>query len=182
MSEAADVWREGQLRAAVLAGDAAAWGRWLDEAYPAVAAYVRWRCGGLPDLADDVVQDTWLTAARRVRSFDPGRSRFAAWVCGIAANVVRNRLRARARRRDRPLAGVPEPEGPPGPDDTAERVAAALAALPDRYEAALRAKYLDGRSVADIAADWGETEKAVEGVLTRARQAFREAYAAGGGP
>ena len=40
----------------------------------------------------------------------------------------------------------------------------------------LRAKYLDGRSVADIAAAGGETPKAVESLLTRARQAFRDAY------
>jgi DNA-directed RNA polymerase specialized sigma24 family protein len=40
----------------------------------------------------------------------------------------------------------------------------------------LQAKYLDGRSVADIAAEWGESLKAVESLLTRARQAFRELY------
>ena len=43
-------------------------------------------------------------------------------------------------------------------------------------KAVLRAKYLDGRSMAEIAAAWGETPKAVESLLTRARQAFREAY------
>jgi DNA-directed RNA polymerase specialized sigma24 family protein len=35
---------------------------------------------------------------------------------------------------------------------------------------------LDGQSVAEIAATWNETEKAVESLLTRARAAFREAY------
>ena len=58
----------------------------------------------------------------------------------------------------------------------AERVARALATLPDRYEAVLRAKYLEGRSVQDIASAWDETPKAVESLLTRARQAFRKAY------
>jgi RNA polymerase sigma-70 factor (ECF subfamily) len=48
--------------------------------------------------------------------------------------------------------------------------------LPARYEAVLRAKYLDGRSVADVAAAHGETAKAVESLLTRAREAFRQAY------
>ncbi|HBI44343.1 MAG TPA: hypothetical protein DDY78_16050, partial [Planctomycetales bacterium] len=56
------------------------------------------------------------------------------------------------------------------------RLAAALSALPDRYEAVLRAKYLDGRSVIDIAAESGETPKAIESLLSRARQAFRDAY------
>ena len=48
--------------------------------------------------------------------------------------------------------------------------------LPERHEAVLRAKYLDGRTVREIVADWGETEKAVESLLTRARDAFRAAY------
>src|SRR5439155_10607427 len=123
------------------------------------------------ELADDVLQDTWLTAARRLRDFDPDRGPFDGWVCGIAANLVRNHLRAKARHagRTRPLAGdPPQPE----PAERCERVAAALAALPDRYERALRAKYLDSRSVAEIAAAAGESEKAVESLLTRARQAF----------
>jgi RNA polymerase sigma-70 factor (ECF subfamily) len=176
MTDDPEVWRERALRDAVLAGDAAAWGRWLGEAFAPVADYVRWRCGGLADLADDAVQETWLVAARRLGSFDPARARFAAWVCGIAGNVVRNHLRARTRhrRRTRPLAEAPAASVPDA--DRAERVALALARLSDRHERALRAKYLARMSVAEIAADWGETEKAVESLLTRARQAFREAY------
>ncbi len=183
MTDDPEVWRERALRDAALAGDAAAWGRWLDEAFAPVAAYVRWRCGGRADLADDVLQEAWLLAARRLGSFDPARARLAAWVGGIAANVVRNRLRAlaRDRRRTRPLADAPEPVARQPDADRAERVAVALAQLPDRYERALRAKYLERKSVAEIAADWGETEKAVESVLTRARQAFREAFDRGDG-
>ena len=37
-------------------------------------------------------------------------------------------------------------------------------------------KYLDRMSVAEIAVACGETEKATESLLTRARAAFREAY------
>jgi RNA polymerase sigma-70 factor (ECF subfamily) len=60
--------------------------------------------------------------------------------------------------------------------EKAERVAVALAALPEHYEALLRAKYLDQMTVAQIADMRGESGKAVESLLTRARQAFREAY------
>jgi RNA polymerase sigma-70 factor (ECF subfamily) len=99
-------------------------------------------------------------------------------VCGIAANVLRNHLRARIRHRTRtqPLAQAPEPVAAPPEDGRAERVAVALAHLPERYERVLRAKYLDQRSVAEIAAAWGETDKTIESLLTRARQAFREAF------
>jgi RNA polymerase sigma-70 factor, ECF subfamily len=60
--------------------------------------------------------------------------------------------------------------------ETSARIARALAALPEHYEAVLRAKYLEQQSVADIAAERRESEKAVESLLTRARQAFRDVY------
>jgi RNA polymerase sigma-70 factor (ECF subfamily) len=175
MTDRSEPWAERARRDAVLAGDAIVWAGWVTELFDRVAGYVRWRCGGAAELADDVLQDTWLTASRRLRHFDPDRGPFEGWVCGIAANLVRNHLRAKTRRasRTRPLTGDhPRPEAA----ERCERVAAALAALPDRYEQALWSKYLNGRSVAEIAAASGESEKAVESLLTRARQAFREAY------
>ena len=68
-------WRERAIRDAVLAGDMAAWRAWYAEYFDRMAAYVRWRCGGLADLADDAIQETWLTAVRRLRSFDPREDR-----------------------------------------------------------------------------------------------------------
>jgi len=174
-------WRERAVRDAVLAGDAAAWRAWYAEHFDRLADYARWRCGGLADLADDVVQETWLTAVRRLRAFDPDRGPFFAWLCGIAANVARNAVRARKRQRKRarPLAPGDDPPAAvsdPAAVEKAERVASALAELPEHYEAVLRAKYLDRQTVDAIAAARGETPKAVESLLTRARQAFREAY------
>lgn len=184
MDRDGSVWRERAIRDAVLAGDAAAWRAWYDEHYPRLAAYVGWRCAGLRDLTDDVLQETWLTAVRRLRAFDPDKAPFHAWLCGIAANAARNAVRGRRRHdlRSRPLRGVPEPPVPP--DHTTEerekagRVAVTLAALPDHYEAVLRAKYLDRQTVDAIAMARGDTPKAVESLLSRARQAFREAFEA----
>ncbi len=178
MSASDRVWRERGLRDAVLAGDEQAWRTWYDEAYADLYRYVLWRCGGLRDRADEVVQDTWLTAVRRVRAFDPSASPFAAWLRGIAANLLRNAFR-RDRRRGRMEVlshEVARPDEDLERRLRAESVACALAALPERYEEVLRAKYLDGRSVADIAAVRGETPKAIESLLSRARAAFREAY------
>jgi RNA polymerase sigma-70 factor, ECF subfamily len=175
-----NVWRERAIRDAVLGGDTSAWRLWYDEHFARLLDYARWRCGGLADLADDVVQETWLTAVRRLRSFDPARGPFVAWLCGIAANAARNALRARRRRQRRslPLDAVPEHTAADASASraTAERVAEALAALSERHELVLRAKYLDRLSVEQIAANRGETPKAIESLLTRARQAFREAF------
>jgi RNA polymerase sigma-70 factor (ECF subfamily) len=171
---------ERGLRKAVLAGDESAWRRWYDESFAALDAYVAWRCGGLRDLADEVIQETWLVAVNRVRDFDPALGTFLGWLCGIAANVVRNSLRqrVRARLRVRSLA-TDDPIAAPRlleADDRGEHIARALDQLSERHERVLRAKYLEQRSVADIAAAWGETPKTIESLLTRARQAFRESF------
>lgn len=181
MDSSERVWRERGLLDAVLAGDERAWRTWYDEVYPGLYRYVSWRCGGRRDRADEVAQETLLTAVRRLRTFDPARGSFAVWLRGIAVNLLRNHFRRERRRECRaprldehPMAG-PAEEGLEQREQ-ADRVARVLAALPERYEAALRAKYLDGQNVADIAAASGETPKAIESLLTRARQAFRAAY------
>jgi RNA polymerase sigma-70 factor (ECF subfamily) len=173
------VWRERGLRDAVLAGNEQAWSALYADAFDALRAYVHWRCAGWRDLADEIVQETWLIAVRRIRTFAPERGNFAGWLRGIAANVVRGHLRHRVRHNGKLLRELPQRAAI---DDSsrrreeAERVAYALAELPDHYEAVLRAKYLDGQSVAEIAAERNESPKAIESMLTRARQAFREAY------
>lgn len=171
------VWRERGLREAVLAGDEQAWETWYDESYSKLYAYVLWRSGGLRDHADELVQEAWLTAVKRLASFDPGAGSFAGWLRGIAAGLARNHFR---RRRRTWFLPAPEPEAPAEAPllerERAEQVARTLAELPEPYEAVLRAKYLDGLDVAAIAEARGVSAKAVESMLSRAREAFRTCY------
>jgi RNA polymerase sigma-70 factor (ECF subfamily) len=168
--------RERELRRAVLAGEEFAWRTLYDESFAGLYAYVLWRCGGLRERADDLTQETWLTAVGRMRSFDPAAGSFAAWLRGITINLLRNHFRREKRRTHRTQPLESEPLADEAPHEQAERIAAALDSLPSHYEAALRMKYLEGRSVADIAAERGESTKATESLLTRAREAFRQAY------
>ena len=176
------VQREELLRGAVLAGNENAWRTWYDETFDDLYRYVRWRCGGQKDWADEIVQDTWLTAVRRVRRFDPRKGSFLAWLRGIAANLLRNDLRKRRRlpkfqqSADGQTGDISKGGSPWEDRYREEEVAAALDALSEREEAVLRAKYLEGLSVAEIASARGETPKAVESLLSRARQAFRKVY------
>lgn len=175
MSDAGRVQRESALRAAVLAGDVQAWQALYAGACAALYAYALWRCGGRADAADDVVQETWLIAVRRIKQFAPDRAAFSDWLRGIAANIVRNLLRMRRRRA--PPAVLNGDVAHPGCDsDMAERIAEALAALPDHYEFVLRAKYVDRLTVAEIATLQSESVKAIESLLGRARQAFRKEF------
>ena len=171
------VGREQALRGAVLAGDEQIWRLWYEETYTGLYAYVLWRCGGLRDRADDVVQETWLTAVRQVRRFDPVQGSFAGWLRGIAANLLRNHFRHERCRRTEALNGhLSAPDTERQRREQGERIAAALSRLPDHYEAVLRAKYVDELSVAEIAATSGDTPKAIESLLSRARQLFRDTY------
>jgi len=170
---------ERGLWRAVLAGDDQAWRSWYAASFAPLYAYVLWRCAGLRDVADEIVQVTWLTAVRRIGAFDPERANFGAWLRGIAANLVRNHFRKEKSRPTQPLGNTDLPS-PRETDierrEQAERIAQALAGLPKNYEEVLRAKYLDQESVADIAEARGESVKAVESLLTRARQALRDAF------
>jgi RNA polymerase sigma-70 factor (ECF subfamily) len=169
--------REQALRRAVLAGDETLWRLWYEEECTCLYAYVLWRCGGLRDRADDMVQETWLTAVRQMRRFDPAKGSFAGWLRGIAANHLRNNFRSERRRHKESLNGhAAAPDGERQRREQAERVASALSRLPDHYEAVLRSKYVDGLTVAEIAALSRDTPKAVESLLSRARQLFRETY------
>ena len=169
-------------RAAVLAGDEGAWRTWYDQTYDGLYQYVLWRCGGRHDWADEVVQETWMTAVRRIRRFDPARASFAAWLRGIATNVLRNHVRRHMTRKRhiQPLDGSPVVDGSNGrpieQEERSRRIMRTLATLPDQYEAVLRAKYVDRQTTAQIAEVGGETIKAVESRLGRARAAFRKTY------
>jgi RNA polymerase sigma-70 factor (ECF subfamily) len=167
-------WRERALKAAVLAGDRDAWRVWYEASFDELYAYAMWRCAGCRERADDLVQQTWLTAVREIGRFDPDRAAFVGWLRGIAANILRNQRRRDRRQNHRSLGS--DYVAAADDHESEIRVADALAALPKHYEEILRAKYFERLTVDQIAAQYGQSPKAIESLLTRARQAFREEY------
>ena len=175
-------WEERGLRDAVLRGDAGAWRVLHDRCFEPLYGFVYLRAGRRRDRAEDVVEESWMIAVRRIATFDPERGTFSSWLRGIAENVLRNRAR-RWQRDDAVLRGSPAVDelvaahgGAETHLETAEHVALALAGLPERYREALRSRYQEDRTVDEIATRSGDTPKAVESLLSRARAAFREAY------
>lgn len=176
------VQREDMLRRAVLSGDENAWRVWCLEVFDELDRFIIWRCGGRRNEADDIVQETWLTAVRQIRSFRPQQGSFLAWLRGIAANVRRSDVR-RSRRLSQRESNAGRQDFDPARTELAadqqerdEQIAAVLDCLSERQESVLRAKYFDGLSVAEIAAAWNESPKAIESMLSRAREAFRERF------
>lgn len=179
---------EEALREAVVAGNESAWRAMYERNFAAVHAYVYHRCGRRADRAEEVVQETWLVAVRRIADFDPRRGAFESWLKGIAEHVLKNHRRRwmrdqRAISSDSADGSVPEATQPSGESglEARELVALALTALPAGYQAVLKAKYHQCLSVAQIAAEGGQTMKSVESLLSRARAALREACRRFGG-
>jgi RNA polymerase sigma factor (sigma-70 family) len=169
-------WEEQDLRAAVLAGHEHAWRTLYERHFAPLFAYVYARTRDT-HRTEEIVQDAWLTAVRRIRSFDPGRGPFGAWLRGIADRLLVNERRQWSRRvRLWREHGEGSPEPPRSCEAGANGVEEALDSLPSRYGDVLRAKYEERRSVAEIARAWGVSEKAVESLLSRARHAFRAVW------
>ena len=168
---------ENALCRAVASGDRVAWEALFHRHFDGVHAFVRVQAGAEQDLVDDVVQECWLVAVRRIRSFDPSLGDFGSWLRGIAANTLRSE-----RRRRRKTVGLESAEGvfEPAPATSSDLepagIDAALSLLPERYRSVLKAKYSDELSMAQIAERAGTTVKAIESLLSRARAAFRDAF------
>ncbi|MFO1011124.1 MAG: RNA polymerase sigma factor [Planctomycetota bacterium] len=162
----------------------------LERHLDALYEFVHYRVGGDRHRAEDLVQDTFLTALEKAAGFD-GRASLHAWLCGIARNKLRGeRRKARPRSLDEVLeaadpeidlilaevARSPLPESVLERRETRDLVGATLSSLPLAYRESLLAKYVDGLSVAEIAARAAKTEKATESTLTRARVAFARVF------
>jgi RNA polymerase sigma-70 factor (ECF subfamily) len=60
-------------------------------------------------LAEEVVQETWLTMLQTIERFE-GRSALKTWLCGILVNVARERLRKEGRSV--PVSSLEKPDEP----------------------------------------------------------------------
>lgn len=178
---------ERALLAAVLARDRKAAAEFVSRYADAVYAYVSRRLAPRADLVEDVVQDVFLAALQKLATFE-GQASVAGWLRGIARHKVEDVYRAQLRQPD-PL---PDDGDPPDttfavrPDldeliDVAraqEKTRRVLERLPAPYSAALLWRYWEKRSIKEMAAQTGKTEKAIERTLARARTSFKRLWEA----
>ncbi len=175
----------------ILAGDEAAFRQLFDRAFPRLYRFALARLDGDHDATRDVVQQTFCRAVERLHKYR-GEAALYTWLFQICRNTLNDyfRFTSRQRRVMTPLEDLPQvravletlaaPLGA-GPEKDAWRselrrlVQATVDALPDRYADVLEWKYVDGFPVRSIAERLGVSEKAAESLLTRARDAFREA-------
>ena len=135
--------------------------------------YMSRRTGGDRALTEDIVQETYLRALGR---WDPRAlpETPLAWLKLVARNILIDHLRQ--RKRTAPTGWEPGSKNDPGTaGDEVESLELFLAmtSLGRKKAGILEAFYYDGMSVREIAAERGLSEKAVEGLLRRARQALK---------
>ena len=178
---------ERALLEAVLQKDRKAAAEFVSRFADPIYGYVSRRLTPRADLVEDVVQDVFLVALQKLDTF-AGQSSVVGWLLGIARHKVEDIYRARLREPD------PFPDDMDGlsagcaiePDldeliDAAraeEKTRRILDQLPAAYSAALLWRYWEKRSTREMAEQTGQTEKAVERLLARARTYFKRLWEA----
>lgn len=157
-------------------GSEPAWRQLFEGHFDAVYRFCLVLAGGRRDLAEEVSQQTFIIAARRIRSFRLEQGSFRAWLHGIARNRTLT-LVAKERRRRRYEALPHRPEGRMDGKRSAETsVHEVLAKLPLEYRRVLEDKYLRRLTMREMAEARGKTIEAIESLLRRARDRFAPMY------
>ena len=174
-------------------GDRQAWLQ-LYEAY----AEPVWRnisrlTGGDSAAVADIVQETFLAAARSARNFRPDRGTLWVWLWTIARrqvalyyrkqkpNIVLRQTQQWWTSLDGEKFDWIDAKADMPPDilqsqELAALVRCALSELPSDYQTLLLAKYVDNQPAERIAGQMNCSEIAVRSKLARARKAFRKAF------
>jgi RNA polymerase sigma-70 factor, ECF subfamily len=185
----------GSIAAAAAAGDESAFSTLVERYRRELQVHCYRMVGSLED-AEDLVQETFLRAWRRRKSFK-GRSTFRAWLYRIATNACLDALERRPRVAPahagaQPLVEVPwlQPypdrllEGVPADDEPGAEVVAketielafiaAIQLLPPKQRVALIARDVLGWSAAESAALLDVSVAAVNSALQRARATLKQ--------
>jgi RNA polymerase sigma-70 factor (ECF subfamily) len=138
--------------------------------------YMAKRTGGDRALTEDIVQESYL------RALDSWRHKTVpdtplAWLKQVARNILIDHL----RRRKWDVKAGPDTQrggGARTPADEFEslEIFRAIASLGRKNARVVEAFYYDGMSVREIAGEMVLTERAVEGLLRRARRSLRSIF------
>jgi RNA polymerase sigma-70 factor (ECF subfamily) len=139
---------------------------------------------GDPHLVEDLVQETYLLAWRRLRTLDDP-ARFRPWIGRIAQSVVIDAARRDARKKraapvtgDGALCNVPDASSEPPEDvgraELRDRALCALRSMPEEYRIPLTLRYLAGADYDAIARELALSNGSLRGLLHRGMKLLRE--------
>lgn len=136
------------------------------------------------ELAEDVVQEAFLSLWRTAGRFVPERARAGTWLLTLVHRRAVDLVRREERRRAEPIESAPEAadaaaEEAPWLRLERERVQAALASLPDAQREAIELAYYGGYTQSELAERLGQPLGTIKSRmfagLTRLRALLAEA-------
>ena len=141
----------------VQAGDDGSFAMLYDELAGVVFGTVR-RVLRDPAMSEEVTQEVFVELWRTAVRFDPERASVSTWAITMARRRAVDRVRREQSQRDRiERSATQRPPEVDSTDDTvvasieAERVARAVAELPDEQRVVIEMAFIDGVSHSDIA-------------------------------
>jgi len=183
---------DGELVERLLRGDRRAFEQFFNEYYPKLYRFVKRRMPRDAATAEDIAQGTLCRALESLRSYR-GEAALFTWLCTLCRREMSARwdetrawstaprlaeddpaIRAAlesllAREQWDPLSAADR-------EQVRNSILTTLDYLPAPYGDILEWKYLRDMSMGEIASRLGRSPKAVESLLTRAREAFRETF------
>ena len=181
-----------QLMLAFQAGDESAFPKLVERNQAKIYAMV-YRLVTNHAQAEDLTQEVFLRVFRTAPRYQP-MAKFSTWIYRIAANVALNAIRSRRKRRFASLQltenddgsswhrEVPDPHGAPpqarlASEELHEKLAEAIADLPENQRIAITLNKYEHMSYQEIADILGCSTMAVKSLLARARCNLRDALA-----
>ncbi len=154
--------------------DQAAFGELVRRHQSAVRHFLRHLTRGNAAMADDLAQETFVSAWRNLEGYQ-ARSSFPTWLMGIAHNHWRN---ARRRQQTTPLESEHlarlEPTPSPAPlSDLREDLTRALSVIAPEEQTALHLCYQQGLSHSEIAEVLGWPVGTVKTHINRGKEKLR---------
>ena len=122
--------------------------------------------------AEDLTSEVFHHALAHLGRFEWRGIPFAAWLLQIARNALADRWARAARERGEPALDLTD-DGQPGDADRRALLAGLVGELPGDQQRVVRERFVEGRSVREIARDLGRTEGAVKQLQFRALQSLR---------
>jgi RNA polymerase sigma-70 factor (ECF subfamily) len=175
---------EGERARRIARGDEQAWRRLYDETCASLFNLLCYQVGDR-EAAKDLLQETYLTAARQINTYR-GEGSLHGWLRAIALrkSIDWRRALGRRLRLRRALAARPVEQSDPAPDvhlaSEREAIDAALRKLSARQRAVILLRDLEGLTFAEIAASLQCQEPTARVHYHRARESLKQLLASSG--
>jgi RNA polymerase sigma-70 factor (ECF subfamily) len=189
-----DLSDDKRLAERMLDGDARAFDEFFNGYFDRLFRFALVRLNHDEMAAEDIVQQTLCKAIDKIAQYR-GESALFTWLCRICRNTIVDSFRAadhpkgdvvpfeetdeiRTALESLSALDTDDPQQEMLNQQIKRLVRVVLDYLPRRYGQVLEWKYIEGYSVKEIAGALGVAPKAAESTLTRARNAFRDGFAA----